>query len=119
MEISRELNEPLLGEEPYRYEAKITNCLEIIDKMHPVEFFYLKKAKKNSRAVGINIQDENVPRKYVYQKDTAQFLSADYLNSILIGAVQDQQKSIEKLEEKVKKLEHFIFSHKTMTPSLL
>lgn len=39
MEISRELNEPLLGEEPYRYEAKITNCLEIIDKMHPVEFF--------------------------------------------------------------------------------
>ena len=22
MEISRELNEPLLGEEPYRYEAK-------------------------------------------------------------------------------------------------
>ena len=57
--------------------------------------------------------------KYVYQKDTSHFLSADYLNSILIGAVKDQQKSIEKLEEKVKKLEHFIFSHKTMTPSLL
>ena len=43
MEISHDLNEPLLNLE--REEIDITNSLEMISKMKPIEFSYFRERK--------------------------------------------------------------------------
>ena len=120
MEITRDLYKPLIEENNGRSEYKITDALSLLDKMTPVEFFYHNSKNRSSRDVGIHIDEENVPEKYVYKKKDVQFLTSDYLNTILLAAVKEQNEDVKRMENRVKYLEKYILSQrKFQQPDLL
>jgi hypothetical protein len=121
MEIARDLYTPLIEEkEKERSESKITGAQYLIDKMTPVEFIYHNNKNQTSRDVGIHIEEKDVPEKYVYKKKDIPFLTADYLNTILLAALKDQREDMNRLENRVKYLENLIIQRNTQQqPSLL
>jgi hypothetical protein len=120
MEISRDLYKPLIEEKIDRKEHKITGALYLIDKMTPVEFIYHDSKNRTSRDVGIHIEEKDVPEKYVYKKKDVPFLTADYLNTILLASIKDQQEEIKRLDNRVKFLEKYILNQKKFQqPDLL
>ena len=105
MEISHDLKEPLLNLE--REEIDITNSLEMISKMKPIEFFYFRE-KKNMGKVGINMEEKDIPLRYVKFNNKKKYLDADYLNVILIDAIKKQNIVIDSLNNRIKILENSI-----------
>ena len=104
MEISHDLNEPLLELNSEREEINITNSLELISKMKPVEFFYFRE-KKNTNKVGIHMQEEDIPLRYMGFKNKKKYLDGDYLNVILIDAIKKQNILINSLNDRINNLE--------------
>ena len=86
-----QLEEPLINKNKnrkdkvfIREEIPIRDSIFLVDKMKPIEYLYYKrKLSTNDRKVGIHMNADDVPNKYVRRDGDKTYLDLDFINVII------------------------------------